>query len=153
MSLKLLSARQQPFFLGLKVLTRFCTFMLIRQHASKCLMRSHKISQLYEYSYLFVSSNWCCPVYFFNSFAIGDTAYRSVKNEFRDQCILISGESGAGKTEASKKVLHYIASSSTHSQDVDRVKDRLLQSNPILEVSQRSRSWPRSMVYRFYISS
>ena len=48
---------------------------------------------------------------------------------------MISGESGAGKTEASKKILQYIAASSTHSTEVDRVKDRLLQSNPILEVS------------------
>jgi len=66
-------------------------------------------------------------------FAVSDSAYSSVKCEFRDQCMLISGESGAGKTEASKKVLQYIASSSKHSQDVERVKDRLLQSNPILE--------------------
>lgn len=67
-------------------------------------------------------------------YAIGDAAYRSVRNEGRDQCVLISGESGAGKTEASKKVLQYIAATSTHQQDVDHIKDRLLQSNPILEV-------------------
>ena len=71
-----------------------------------------------------------------NSYAISDAAYRSMRSEFRDQCVLISGESGSGKTEASKKILHYIAaSSSQHSSDLDRVKDRLLQSNPILEVS------------------
>jgi len=66
-------------------------------------------------------------------FAISDSAYRSAKNEFRDQCVLISGESGAGKTEASKKILQYIATTSTHQNDVDHIKDRLLQSNPILE--------------------
>lgn len=57
-----------------------------------------------------------------------------MRSEYRDQCVLISGESGAGKTEASKKILQYIAASSTHAADVDRVKDRLLKSNPILEV-------------------
>lgn len=36
--------------------------------------------------------------------------------------------------EASKKILHYLASCSGHMGDVDRVKERLLQSNPVLEV-------------------
>ncbi|KAH7960838.1 hypothetical protein HPB49_023847 [Dermacentor silvarum] len=67
-------------------------------------------------------------------FAISDAAYTSMHEECRDQCILISGESGAGKTEASKKVLHYVAAASHHSDAVERVKDKLLQSNPVLEV-------------------
>jgi myosin heavy subunit len=67
-------------------------------------------------------------------FAIADASYRSMRGENCDQCILISGESGAGKTEASKKILHYIAASSKDTKDVERVKDRLLESNPLLEV-------------------
>ncbi|XP_061162606.1 unconventional myosin-Ic-like [Saccostrea echinata] len=66
-------------------------------------------------------------------FAIADAAYRSMRGENRNHCVLISGESGAGKTEASKKILQYIAASSKHMRDVEQVKDRLLQSNPILE--------------------
>ncbi|KAK2173145.1 hypothetical protein NP493_899g00038 [Ridgeia piscesae] len=67
-------------------------------------------------------------------FAVADTAYRTMLREHRDQCVLISGESGAGKTEASKQILQHIASTCVnHSTDVERVKDRLLQSNPILE--------------------
>ena len=66
-------------------------------------------------------------------YAIGDVAYRTMLSESKDECVLISGESGAGKTEAAKKILQYIAATSLHSGDVDRVKDRLLQSNPILE--------------------
>ncbi|KAJ8312315.1 hypothetical protein KUTeg_009688 [Tegillarca granosa] len=66
-------------------------------------------------------------------YAIADAACRSMHGENLDQCILISGESGSGKTEASKKILQYIASTSSHSIDVERVKDRLLQSNPLLE--------------------
>lgn len=38
-------------------------------------------------------------------------------------------------TEASKKMLQYLAQCSGHKGEVDRVKDRLLQSNPVLEVS------------------
>lgn len=44
-----------------------------------------------------------------------------------------SGESGSGKTENSKKVLQYIAAASGHIQSIESVKDKLLQTNPILE--------------------
>lgn len=68
-------------------------------------------------------------------YAVSDAAYRAMRREFHDQCVLISGESGSGKTEASKKILHYIATCNhQESNEIDRVKDRLLQSNPILEV-------------------
>lgn len=66
---------------------------------------------------------------------MSDNAYRSMRTERKDQCILISGESGAGKTEASKKVLQYYAVTCPASEQVQTVKDRLLQSNPVLEVN------------------
>lgn len=66
-------------------------------------------------------------------FALTDTAYRSLKEENREQCLLISGESGSGKTEASKKILQYIAEITDRRGDVEKVKDKLLQSNPVLE--------------------
>lgn len=66
-------------------------------------------------------------------FAISENAYRSLIEENIGQCILISGESGSGKTEASKKVLQYIAAASDHESTVETVKEKLLQSNPVLE--------------------
>ena len=69
------------------------------------------------------------------SYAIADNSYRSLRTERKDQCILISGESGAGKTEATKKILQYYAVTCPASQQVETVKDRLLQSNPVLEVT------------------
>ncbi|XP_037936316.1 unconventional myosin IC isoform X2 [Teleopsis dalmanni] len=66
-------------------------------------------------------------------FAITDNAFRSLIEENQGQCVLISGESGSGKTEASKKVLEYIAACSGHQTTVEGVKDKLLKSNPVLE--------------------
>ncbi|XP_044757784.1 unconventional myosin IC isoform X2 [Coccinella septempunctata] len=65
-------------------------------------------------------------------FAIADTAYRSLKEEYIDQCVLISGESGAGKTEASKKILQYIAEVE-NTDDVKIVKNKLMESTLLLE--------------------
>mgnify|MGYP001152101811 CR=1 FL=1 len=67
------------------------------------------------------------------SFSVADDAYRNMRDRNVDQCILITGESGAGKTEASKIIMKYIAAVSGSSTEVDRVKDQLLNSNPVLE--------------------
>ncbi|CAK9821958.1 Unconventional myosin IC [Anthophora retusa] len=66
-------------------------------------------------------------------FALADTAYQSLLKENLDQCILISGESGSGKTEASKKVLEFIAAATGHKKQVMEVNDKLIGSNPVLE--------------------
>ncbi|XP_052830117.1 unconventional myosin-Ia [Octopus bimaculoides] len=66
-------------------------------------------------------------------YAITDYAYRSMRDRNLDQCIIISGESGAGKTEASKVIMQYVAQVSGKGVDIDHVKEQLLLSNPVLE--------------------
>ncbi|XP_027020170.1 unconventional myosin-Ib isoform X1 [Tachysurus fulvidraco] len=66
-------------------------------------------------------------------YALADEAYRSLRDQEKDQCILITGESGAGKTEASKLVMSYVAAVCGKGQEVNKVKEQLLQSNPVLE--------------------
>lgn len=66
-------------------------------------------------------------------YALANVAYQSLKDRDRDQCILITGESGAGKTEASKLVMSYVAAVCGKGEQVNSVKEQLLQSNPVLE--------------------
>ena len=67
-------------------------------------------------------------------FAIAESAYYNM-NAYKDnQCVIISGESGAGKTEAAKQIMHYIANvSGGDSSDIQQVKDMVLATNPLLE--------------------
>uniref|UniRef100_A0A668A673 Myosin-9 n=1 Tax=Myripristis murdjan TaxID=586833 RepID=A0A668A673_9TELE len=72
-------------------------------------------------------------------YAITDTSYRSMMQDREDQSILCTGESGAGKTENTKKVIQYLAHvASSYKSKKDQVskgelEKQLLQANPILE--------------------
>jgi myosin-1 len=59
--------------------------------------------------------------------------YMPMFNALRLVSIFCAGESGSGKTEASKQVLQFIAAATRHTAQVETVKDKLLQSNPVLE--------------------
>ncbi|KJE93198.1 myosin-Ib [Capsaspora owczarzaki ATCC 30864] len=66
-------------------------------------------------------------------FALADEAYRNMRDRAQDQCIIITGESGAGKTEAAKLIMKFIAAVSGDSHAGSKIKDQLLKSNPVLE--------------------
>ncbi|XP_063040184.1 myosin VIb [Engraulis encrasicolus] len=63
-------------------------------------------------------------------FAVADKAYRDMKVLKMSQSIIVSGESGAGKTENTKFVLRYLTSSYGTGQDID---ERIVEANPLLE--------------------
>jgi myosin-5 len=72
-------------------------------------------------------------------FAIAEEAYRRMINEGVNQSIIVSGESGAGKTESAKYVMRYFAvieegSAITSSEGPNTsVEEAVLSTNPIME--------------------
>ncbi|KAF4387174.1 hypothetical protein G4B88_024746 [Cannabis sativa] len=67
-------------------------------------------------------------------FAIADFAYRQMINEGKSNSILVSGESGAGKTETTKMLMRYLAFVGGRSASEGRtVEQQVLESNPVLE--------------------
>ncbi|XP_018428886.1 PREDICTED: unconventional myosin-If [Nanorana parkeri] len=66
-------------------------------------------------------------------YALTDNMYRNMLIDSENQCVIISGESGAGKTVAAKYIMGYISKVSGGGSKVQHVKDIILQSNPLLE--------------------
>ncbi|URE07310.1 DIL domain [Musa troglodytarum] len=67
-------------------------------------------------------------------FAVADVAYRAMINDAKSNSILVSGESGAGKTETTKMLMRYLAYLGGRSGIEGRtVEQQVLESNPVLE--------------------
>lgn len=76
-------------------------------------------------------------------FAIAEEAYRMMKNDKKNQTIVVSGESGAGKTVSAKYIMRYFASveeensyamdNVQHQVEMSETEERILATNPIME--------------------
>uniref|UniRef100_F1KTI8 Myosin-Ie n=1 Tax=Ascaris suum TaxID=6253 RepID=F1KTI8_ASCSU len=80
-------------------------------------------------------------------YALADNMFRNMIIDNENQCVIISGESGAGKTVDAKYIMSYISRISGGGQRVQHVKDVILQSNPLLESFGNSatvRNWNSS---------
>ncbi|KJZ74843.1 hypothetical protein HIM_05752 [Hirsutella minnesotensis 3608] len=113
---------------------------------------------IYTYSGLFlVTVNPYCPLPIYTNeyinmyrgrsredtkphiFAVADEAFRNLVEEGKNQSILVTGESGAGKTENTKKVIQYLAAvaqsdaASRGKSQHSNLSQQILRANPILE--------------------
>ncbi|KAJ7786618.1 P-loop containing nucleoside triphosphate hydrolase protein [Mycena metata] len=63
-------------------------------------------------------------------FSIAETSYYNMNAYHENQCVIISGESGAGKTEAAKRIMQYIAEvSGGQDSSIQEIKDMTLRNN------------------------
>ncbi|KAF4124511.1 homoserine O-acetyltransferase/O-succinyltransferase [Geosmithia morbida] len=113
---------------------------------------------IYTYSGLFlVTVNPYCPLPIYTNeyidmykgrnredtkphiYAMADEAFRNLVEEGQNQSILVTGESGAGKTENTKKVIQYLAavahpdSMIKNRSQQSNLSQQILRTNPILE--------------------
>ena len=84
-------------------------------------------------------------------FAIADAAYHKMLTDHVDQCIVISGESGSGKTESTNLLLHHLSALSQRAIRGTGIEQMILGAGPVLEVGLRSVCVTVSVIVRVCI--
>jgi myosin heavy subunit len=87
-------------------------------------------------------------------FAIADNAYANLLADFKDQAVVISGESGAGKTETMKLVLQFLAEASGRAakasgEKTESLEQQILKSNPLMEAYGNAKTTRNNNSSRF----
>ncbi|XP_078095930.1 myosin-16-like [Mustelus asterias] len=86
-------------------------------------------------------------------FSISDNAYHDMLVERENQSMLITGESGAGKTENTKKVIQYFANMGgvkpAEGDTKGSLEDQIIQANPVLEAFGNAKTTRNNNSSRF----
>jgi len=117
-----------------------CTAVLVSVNPFKTLP-IYTVSSMEEHSK--PSPNRLPPPH---TFAIAQSAYMKLKLECQNQSVLISGESGAGKTEATKQCLSFLAEVAGSENNVEQ---RILNANPVLEAFGNAKTLRNNNSSRF----
>ncbi|GFS73987.1 myosin heavy chain 95F [Trichonephila clavipes] len=80
-------------------------------------------------------------------FAIADKAFRDMRALKESQSIIVSGESGAGKTESTKYILRYLCES--WGCQAGPIEQRILDANPVLEAFGNAKTMRNNNSSRF----
>eukprot|EP00002_Diphylleia_rotans_P023997 TRINITY_DN472_c0_g1_i1.p1 TRINITY_DN472_c0_g1~~TRINITY_DN472_c0_g1_i1.p1 ORF type:complete len:1426 (-),score=359.75 TRINITY_DN472_c0_g1_i1:2688-6965(-) len=96
-------------------------------------MNPYKPLSIYNDNYIQMYRGKAIGVLDPHVYAVADRAYRKMFTELKSQSILVSGESGAGKTETSKIVMKFLVKVGGRSDRGGEIEDRILESNPIME--------------------
>lgn len=80
-------------------------------------------------------------------FAIADKAFRDMRVFKQSQSIIVSGESGAGKTESTKHLLRYLCD--TYGAEAGPIEQKILDANPVLEAFGNAKTTRNNNSSRF----
>mmetsp|Transcript_55699 Transcript_55699/g.121700 ORF Transcript_55699/g.121700 Transcript_55699/m.121700 type:complete len:1706 (+) Transcript_55699:265-5382(+) len=94
----------------------------------------------------FISTKPSTKPHVFNT---SNASYRGICDRQKSQTVLISGESGAGKTETTKHVMKFLALAGSEDGAVTNVEKQVLESNPLLEAFGNARTLRNDNSSRF----